>query len=159
LGKYQYIMQVITGLTTGQAVGENLVILGVFAVGAAFGILAFSKFLHWLLGRFHKETLLVLAGFIIGSLVKVWPWSNMDAVITSQFPEVQELSEAVAFALESGISPVMAQESLDAALAEHAALVDMHIGGAILFAFIGFFLVTGIEIAGKYFGAKNQQNN
>ena len=159
LGKYQYIMQVITGLTTGQAVGENLVILGVFAVGAAFGILAFSKFLHWLLGRFHKETLLVLAGFIIGSLVKVWPWSNMDAVITSQFPEVQELSEAVAFALESGISPVMAQESLDAALAEHAALVDMHIGGAILFALIGFFLVTGIEIAGKYFGAKNQQNN
>ena len=159
LGKYQYIMQAITGLTTGQAIGENLVILGVFAVGAAFGILAFSKFLHWLLGRFHKETLLVLAGFIIGSLVKVWPWSNMDAVITSQFPEVQELSDAVAFALESGISPVMAQESLDAALAEHAALVDMHIGGAILFALIGFFLVTGVEIAGKYFGAKNQQNN
>jgi putative membrane protein len=158
LGKYEYIMETITRLTAGDF-STTLPVIVVFGAGAATGIISFSKFLHWLLGKFHKQTLLVMAGFIIGSLVKVWPWSNMDAVITSQFPEVQELSEAVAFALESGISPVMAQESLDAALAEHAALVDMHIGGAILFAFIGFFLVTGIEIAGKYFGAKNQQNN
>ena len=154
LGKYQYIMQAITGVTTGQAVGENLVILGVFAVGAVCGILAFSKFLHWLLGRFHKETLLVLAGFIIGSLVKVWPWNNMESIIVSQFPQVQELSDAVGFALESGISPVIAQDALDAAIAEYAPMVDMHVAGAVVFALIGFSLVTGIELIGKRLGAK-----
>lgn len=154
LGKYQYIMQAITGVITGQDLWDNMLIMVVFAVGAACGILAFSKFLHWLLGRFHKETLLVLAGFIVGSLVKVWPWSNMESIVISQFPQVQELSDAVGFALESGINPVMAQEALDAAITEYAPLVDMHIAGAVVFALIGFSLVTGIEFIGKRLGAK-----
>ena len=137
LGKYQYIMSAITGLTSGEAIGESIVILGVFAVGAVCGILAFSRFLHWLLGKFHKETLLVLAGFIIGSLVKVWPWSNMDAIVQSQFPEARAMAEGA-------MSP-MAQEIYS----DYIAQVDMMTGSAVLFAFIGFFLVTGIEIAGK----------
>ena len=83
--------------------------MAVFGIGAIVGILGFSKFLHWLLARWHKETLIVLAGFIIGSLVKVWPWSNAEA-------------------LEQD---------------------DPHICGAIIFALIGFLLVTGIEVAGK----------
>ena len=140
LGKYQYIMSTITNLTTGAAVGESIVVLGVFAVGAVFGILSFSRFLHWLLGKFHKETLLVLAGFIIGSLVKVWPWSNMDAIVQSQFPEARAIAE--------GTLAPMAQEIY----ADYMAQVDMMTGSAILFAFIGFFLVTGVEIAGKLLG-------
>ena len=77
LGKYEYIMGTISGLTSGQF-GHNLLVLGVFGAGAVVGLLSFSKFLHWLLGRWHKQTLLALAGFIIGSLVKVWPWSNIE---------------------------------------------------------------------------------
>lgn len=124
LGKYQYIMGAISGLTSGQAIGESIVVLGVFAVGAVCGILAFSRFLHWLLGRFHKETLITLAGFIIGSLVKVWPWSDKAAIVRAQFPDAVSVAEA----------------SLQ---------IDMQVGSAILFAVIGFSLVTGIEIVGK----------
>ena len=124
LGKYQYIMGAISGLTSGQAVGESIVVLGVFAVGAVCGILAFSRFLHWLLGRFHKETLITLAGFIIGSLVKVWPWSDKAAIVRAQFPDAVSVAEA----------------SLQ---------IDMQVGSAILFAVIGFSLVTGIELVGK----------
>ena len=113
LGKYQYIMGAISGLAAGEDFGRNLLILGVFLVGAAVGILGFSKFLHWLLARWNKETLIVLAGFIIGSLVKVWPWSNAEALVQAE---------------TTG---------------------SMHIGGAVLFAAIGFCLVTGVEIAGK----------
>ncbi|MBQ7576080.1 MAG: DUF368 domain-containing protein, partial [Bacteroidales bacterium] len=51
-------------------------VLIIFAIGCIVGILAFSKFLHWLLGRFEKQTMLVLLGFVLGSLVKVWPWAN-----------------------------------------------------------------------------------
>ena len=113
LGKYQYIMGVITNLVSGVDLGRNLLIIGVFGIGAAVGILIFSKLLHWLLARWNKETLIVLAGFIIGSLVKVWPWSNVEAM------------EQVA---RTG---------------------GYQAGWAVLFALIGFSLVTGIEIAGK----------
>ena len=137
LGKYKYIMGAITGLTTGAAVGESLVILCVFAVGAVCGILAFSRLLHWLLARFNKETLMVLAGFIIGSLVKVWPWSNMEAIVISQFPEIADMAAATQQAIPAEV------------LADYIPQVDMQIGSAVLFALIGFFLVTGIESLGK----------
>ena len=142
LGKYQYIMSAITGLTSGEAIGESIVVIGVFAVGAVCGILSFSRFLHWLLGRFHKETLLVLAGFIIGSLVKVWPWSDMDALVVSQFPEAAAVAEI-------SDNP-FAQEIFSTFYDK----VDMQVGSAILFALIGFSLVTGVEIIGKMIARK-----
>lgn len=120
LGKYQYIMSCISDLVAGVDFGRNLLIMGVFLIGAAVGILGFSKFLHWLLARWNKETLIVLAGFIIGSLVKVWPWSNVEAM------------EQVA---RTG---------------------GYQAGWAVLFALIGFSLVTGIEIAGKRMQNKNK---
>ena len=143
LGKYKFIMGAITGLTSGAAVGESMVILSVFAVGAVCGLLSFSKFLHWLLGRHHKQTLLVLAGFIIGSLVKVWPWSNMEAIVTAQFPEIADMVRATA-------EPVPAE-----ILSDYITQVDLQIGSAILFALLGFFLVTGIETAGKLLSKNN----
>lgn len=149
LGKYQYIMQAITGLTSGETVGESAVILGVFALGAACGILAFSKLLHWLLARFHKETLIVLAGFIIGSLVKVWPWSNTEAIVNAQFPEAAALSQALEAAMESGVGVQVAQNAYDVAISQYAPLINMQIGGAVCFALFGFLLVTGIEFVGK----------
>ena len=118
LGKYQYIMGVISDLVSGVNIGQNILIIGVFGIGAVIGILAFSKLLHWLLARWEKETMIVLAGFIIGSLVKVWPWSNPEA------------------------------------LTQADAAGSMLYGSAILFALIGFSLVTGIEIAGKMIGKK-----
>ena len=68
MGKYDFIMQAIADL--------DWPVLIVFGLGCVVGILAFAKFLHWLLGRFEKQTMLVLLGFVLGSLVKVWPWSN-----------------------------------------------------------------------------------
>lgn len=120
LGKYQYIMGVITNVVSGVDMGRNLLILGVFMVGAVVGILGFSKFLHWLLARWHRTTLIVLAGFIIGSLVKVWPWSNVEAM--------EQVSRCGGYLW----------------------------GWALLFAIIGFSLVTGIEIAGKLSSSKKQ---
>ena len=121
LGKYQYIMSTITscvgnvGAIWGAEGADKILFwnsaltLAIFLIGAIVGILSFSKFLHWLLARWNKETLIVLAGFIIGSLVKVWPWNNEEAMMQD----------------------------------------DLHIAGAIIFAIIGFSLVTGVEIAGK----------
>ncbi len=142
LGKYQYIMGAISGLTTGENFGQNLIIIAVFLVGAVFGILGFSKFLHWLLARWNKETLIVLAGFIIGSLVKVWPWSNAEAIVCSQNPELALMAEN----LEGGLPAEL--------VSQYMASADLHIAGAVVFALIGFCLVMGIEIAGKMLAKK-----
>ena len=144
LGKYQYIMGVITNLVSGVDLGRNLLIIGVFGIGAAVGILSFSKLLHWLLARWNKETLIVLAGFIIGSLVKVWPWSNVEAIVTSQFPELAAMAET----LPDGIPAEIVNQYMGSA--------DLHIIGAVIFALIGFSLVTGIEFAGKAIRGKKK---
>ena len=143
LGKYQYIMGAISGLTTGENFSQNLVIITVFLVGAVFGILSFSKFLHWLLARWNKETLIVLAGFIIGSLVKVWPWSNAEAIVCSQNPELALMAEN----LEGGLPAEL--------VSQYMASADLHIAGAVIFALIGFSLVTGVEIVGKMLAKKS----
>lgn len=171
LGKYQYIMQCITSCVTnvgalwGSSGADSGVfwtsacVLVVFLVGAVVGILAFSKFLHWLLARWNKETLIVLAGFIIGSLVKVWPWSNTEAIVCSQFPEVAKLGTA-AESIASNPSfwnqeeIIGAQKMFEEAVANHSSMIDPQIWSAILFALIGFFLVTGIEAVGKYISRK-----
>lgn len=134
LGKYEYIMGRISELTSGINVLDNLAILSVFAIGAVVGILGFSKLLRWLLNRWNKGTLIVLAGFIIGSLVKVWPWSNSEAIIKAQNPEV-----AASFpdSLPSG--------TID----QYIGSIDLQVTSAVIFAVIGFVLVTAIEFAGK----------
>lgn len=140
LGKYQYIMGVISDLTSGINVMNNLIIIGVFGVGAVVGLLSFSKFLHWLLAKYKRQTILVMVGFITGSLVKVWPWSNMEAIAISQFPELQALPEGV----------------ITSTLPGFIDNVEMHYLSAAIFAIIGFSLITGIEIAGKVIAKKRE---
>ncbi len=95
-GKYEYIMEAVSEL--------NIPVLIVFAIGCLVGIVAFSKFLHWLIGRFEKQTLLVLIGFTIGALVKVWPWADKVAcetanVLNGQPVEALHIGGAVLWAL------------------------------------------------------------
>lgn len=99
LGKYQYILGAVSDLVAGQNVVDNLLIIGVFAIGAVVGILSFSKLLHWLLSRWHKQVLIILAGFIIGSLVKIWPWSNPEAIAQSELTGSLHIGSAIIIAL------------------------------------------------------------
>jgi putative membrane protein len=157
LGKYEFIMGSISDLVAGVNVGQNLLIMGVFIIGAVTGILAFSKFLHWLLARWQKETMIVLAGFIIGSLVKVWPWSNMEAIVCSQFEHAYTLEETIEMVQKAGLTPDAAQHIFDSTIRRYASQVDPMLGSAIIFALIGFFLVTGIEIAGKMISKRKEK--
>ena len=99
LGKYQYILGAVSGLVAGQNIAGNLLIIGVFAIGAVVGILSFSKFLHWLLSRWHKQALIILAGFIIGSLVKIWPWNNPEAIAQTELTGSLHIGSAIIIAL------------------------------------------------------------
>ena len=173
LGKYQMIMENITSCVTNvgtlwgsaganaEAFRSSFIVMVVFMIGAVVGILSFSKFLHWLLARWNRETLIVLAGFIIGSLVKVWPWSNMEAIVCSQFPKVAQLGTAAEkFSIRHDIYSAdeirHVMEAYQDAVEKCTPMIDKHIWGAIIFAAIGFALVTGIELAGKVISKKRQ---
>lgn len=43
-------------------------------LGMVFGLLAFSHFLSWIYKKFKDQTIAILAGFILGSLIIIWPW-------------------------------------------------------------------------------------
>ena len=141
LGKYEYMMGTVAKIVSGNGVPMDFVILIIFAAGALAGIIAFSKFLHWLLAGYHRPTLLALAGFIIGSLVKVWPWSDMVTVAASQYPEIAEMT-----------APVWKELS-----AQYAGMIDYHIAGAVCFALIGFLLVTVIETVSTYISRRKNR--
>ena len=49
----------------------------VFAVGCAVGLLTFSRFLTFVLARARVATLALLVGFLLGSLVMLWPWQQV----------------------------------------------------------------------------------
>ena len=54
----------------------DFVVLGTFAVGALIGLLLFSRLLSWLLHHQRSNTLSLLTGFLVGSLLIVWPWKR-----------------------------------------------------------------------------------
>ncbi len=72
LGKYFFIMEAVKTL--------DLFVIGVFAAGAVMGITTFSRVLSFALKNFRNITMSVLAGFMLGSLNKVWPWKVVESM-------------------------------------------------------------------------------
>ncbi|CAN5877306.1 DUF368 domain-containing protein [soil metagenome] len=57
------------------AVNEReIVLLGVFLVGAVLGLAVFSTLLNWLLERYRDWVLAAMIGLMAGSLRVLWPW-------------------------------------------------------------------------------------
>lgn len=66
MGKYASILHAIKEL--------DLYVATFFIAGCLTGLAGFSRLLSALLKKFHDQTIMLLAGFMIGSLTKVWPW-------------------------------------------------------------------------------------
>lgn len=83
LGMYKFILE---------AVGDmNIAVIGTFLCGAVIGIIAFSNVLSWLLKKYHNITIAVLAGFMVGSLNKVWPWKEVTQTIVGRHGELKPI--------------------------------------------------------------------
>lgn len=80
LGKYQHVLAAVTE--------RDVVTLGLFALGAALGMLAFARFLSWLLRRYHDLTVAALIGLMAGSLRKIWPWKETLATTLGRHGDV-----------------------------------------------------------------------
>lgn len=125
LGMYKFILA---------AVGDmNIVIIATFLLGAAIGIIAFSNVLSWLLKKFHNTTIAVLAGFMVGSLNKVWPWKKVTETIVDRHGELKPIAE-------QNILP----GNYEQITGNEAWLL-----GAIVCALVGFALIFVVEGIGK----------
>lgn len=53
---------------------RDFLYLGIFALGAIFGLALFAKGLNYLLESRRRLTLVVMTGLMLGSLRAIWPW-------------------------------------------------------------------------------------
>ena len=125
LGMYQFILGAVGDL--------NIPVLLLFLAGAAIGIVAFSNFLSWLLKNFHNLTIALLAGFMVGSLNKIWPWKEVTESFIDRHGEVRPLAERNI--LPGTYESITGNESW--------------LLGAIFFLIVGFVLIFVIEGATK----------
>lgn len=84
MGKYHYIVLETVGTVVSDFTWHKMLIIIVFACGALIGIISFSHVLSWLLKNYYNMAITLLSGFMIGSLVKIWPWQQALADGTSR---------------------------------------------------------------------------
>ena len=70
MGNYELLM--VTAITE-----LNILLLSVFFLGSAFGLMSFSHILSWVFKHYKNQTLALLTGFILGSLSIIWPWKEV----------------------------------------------------------------------------------
>jgi putative membrane protein len=79
LGMYQPVITALVNL--------DVIILGVFALGCISGLLVFSRVLKVLLARAQHATMAILYGFLLGSVIMLWPWQRPIAVVVDRHGE------------------------------------------------------------------------
>jgi len=88
LGKYTFVLEAINQ--------RDLGVIAVFGIGCIIGLLSFARLISWLLHKYHDVAVALLAGFMIGSLNKIWPWKETVSIrINSKGEEVPLITENV----------------------------------------------------------------
>lgn len=54
----------------------DIMILLPVVIGAVAGLLGFSYFLSWVFKKFRDITISTLTGFVMGSILVLWPWKE-----------------------------------------------------------------------------------
>ncbi len=83
MGNYALVLRAIN---TG-----DLGILIPLALGCGLGLLGFAQLLGWLFKRFHNETLALMSGFVVGSLLMIWPWKIENTAIVNVGDDIKSV--------------------------------------------------------------------
>lgn len=127
LGKYETILTAVSE--------RDIVTLAVFALGCMVGILSFSRVISWLLKKYYATTIGLLAGFMLGSINKLWPWKLVTAYRTSSSGEEK---------------PFLTENLWPAEYLEQVGK-DPQLTSAIIALLVGIFLVVGIDRLAAHF--------
>lgn len=77
LRKYEYILTQV-GKVGGTETLDGIINLVPFFIGAIIGLAFFARLLSWFLKRYYSVTILVLVGFLVGSLYVIWPFQERE---------------------------------------------------------------------------------
>lgn len=75
-GSFILLLMGMYGHVLGAVNRLDVVLLALFLSGCVVGLMAFSRFLAWLLKNYQQLTFALLAGFLLGSLNLLWPWKQ-----------------------------------------------------------------------------------
>ncbi len=87
-GAFVLLMMGMYGPAIGAASDFEIENLMLLAAGFLLSLLAFSTFLNFLLKRFRRFLLIILAGLLAGSIRVLWPWPNGVGIIDSEYESV-----------------------------------------------------------------------
>ncbi len=74
LGAYQFILKKLNDVFTEGS--DSYLYVITFILGAILGVVAFSRIIKWLFKNFENRTLIVLIGFILGSVLNILPYKT-----------------------------------------------------------------------------------
>lgn len=101
LGLYHFLIDAIAEM--------DVLFLLTLSSGCIVGILSFARLLDYLFSHYRDQILSVLTGFMLGSLVKLWPWQNVISYQIkpdgTQIPLVQNPISPSLYGEISGNSP------------------------------------------------------
>lgn len=101
LGSYESVLNAVDE--------RNFKIILVVALGCIFGILSFARVLKFLFRKFRAQTMAIMLGFIIGSLVKIWPWKDLNQKNIYNFKQMQDLEYAIGFCLVGFLAVILVE--------------------------------------------------
>jgi putative membrane protein len=120
-GKYEFILSSLKDF--------DVKVVVVFALGCATGILTFARVISWLLNRYYNMAVALLAGFMVGSLNKVWPWKQV-----------------LTYRIDShGVQKAVLEESVSPSTFVEVTGQDPQVLLAVLFMALGIFMIVAIE--------------
>ena len=101
LSKYEFILNALNSF--------DMNILSIFISGCIFGLVTFSRLLSYLFKNFNDIVISTLVGFLLGSLIKIWPFyevveydSNDNPIYTNPvIPTAELLSDIINFTIFS----------------------------------------------------------
>ncbi|HET8858600.1 DUF368 domain-containing protein [Marivirga sp.] len=132
LGKYKYIIEAVETF--------DVATLAIFAIGCIIGLLSFARLVSWFLKNYQSITVAVLAGFMVGSLYKVWPWKVVDSF------RINSAGEQVPL-FDHNVLPKQYLEETG----QNPQLIE-----AILMASLGIFIVVAIEKIASMLNVKKE---
>jgi len=123
--------------------GGELAHLGLFMVGCLTGLLSVARLITLAFRHFHDTVLALLTGFMIGALVKVWPWQETLSWRTNSLGEQVPVSQAP-------VTPVHWAEIYGG---------NPEIALALMLALIGGGMVVSLEWLGVVFARRQSRQN
>lgn len=98
-GLYTVVIPALKSVLTDFDI-DSLKIVVCFAIGCLLGVILFSRLLSYVYKTYRDETLAVLSGFMLGSVIKIWPWRIPMEILNK---DTGQLSKVVVSSIDRSI--------------------------------------------------------